>query len=485
MSFRGEIDSQSIRQLGTSEPEDLCKRENFKHSNDELPGGAMQGNTEFAARFVTDLSYESIPQEVLTRAKRQILDIIGVALAGSTQPVGKLAANFVQRTGGTSESTLWGTRLRSSAPQAAFANGVFSHATDYDDMWLPGAHPTGVTFPAAFSMAEAVHASGRQLLVSQVAGYEIMGKLHACVDQRGGWHPTPVFGTFGATAAVAKLLGLDPLRLQMAFGIAASEASGISLQSGTMTKPFHSGHAARNGVVAAMLAADGFSANPLVLDGAFFETFFGKDSSGHWLMTAMLGSPYHLVTPGIGIKMYPSGYHLHHSFEAALELVKKHNIGVEDVDSVELIVPRRGHFDRPNVRTGLEGKFSYQYHVAMAILDQKLTIESFHDERALARDVQDLLKKMTVRVDPAIPRNPDIVYYTIAIKLRDGKEVSAAQPLPRSHWRYPLARDEWVGKFRSNAARVLKEPNIEKIIDAVDKLEDLSDVNALTELLRQ
>jgi 2-methylcitrate dehydratase PrpD len=440
-------------------------------------------NTEFVARFVVDLKYENIPQEVVDRAKRQILDVIGVALAGSTQQVGKIAANFVQRTGGTPDCTVWGTQLRSSAPQAAFANGIFCHATDYDDMWLPGAHPTGVTFPAALAVGENLRASGRQLIVAQVAGYEIMGKLHACSDKRGGWHPTPVFGTFGAAAACAKLLGLDNLKLQIAFGIAASEASGISLHSGTMTKPFHSGHGARNGVVAAMLAADGFSANPHVLDGAFFETFFGERPSADWQITAMLGNPFHLASPGIGVKMYPSGYHLHHPFEAALELVKKHNITAQNISSIELIVPRRGHFDRANIRTGLEGKFSYQYHVAMAILDQKLTIESFHDERALAGDVQDLLKKMSVRVDPTIPQNPDIVFYTVAIKLTDGKEVSAAQPLPRSHWRYPLSRPEWEGKFRDNAARVLKQPAIDQVINLVDHLEELSDVRALTEAL--
>ncbi len=443
----------------------------------------MQGNTEFIARFVTDLKYESIPQEVVDRAKRQILDVLGVALAGSTQQVGKIAANFVQRTGGTSDCTVWGTKLRSSAPQAAFANGIFSHATDYDDMWLPGAHPTGVTFPATLAVAETVRASGRQLLAAQVAAYEVMGKLHAAADKRGGWHPTPVFGTFGAAAAAAKLLGLDPLKVQIAFGIASSEASGISLHSGTMTKPFHSGHGARNGVVAAMLAGDGFSANPHVLDGAFFRTFFGVDLSDNWVLTATLGNPFFLASPGIGVKMYPSGYHLHHPFEAALELVEKHGITAEKIAAIELIVPRRGHFDRPNIRTGLEGKFSYQYHVAMAILDQKLTIESFHDERALARDVQDLLKKMSVRVDPSIPRNPDIVYYTVAIKLQDGKEVSAAQPLPKSHWRYPLPRSEWEGKFRANGARVLKEQSVERIIKLIDTLEDLADVRALTEVL--
>ena len=113
-----------------------------------------------------------------------------------------------------------------------------------------------------------------------------------------------------------------------------------------------------------------------------------------------------------------------------------------------------------------------------------MTIESFHDQRALADDVQQLLKKISVRVDPAIPVNSDIVYETVVINLTDGREVSASEPLPRSHWRYPLPRDEWVGKFRANAARVLKESNIEKIIATVDKLEEVGDVNALTELIR-
>jgi 2-methylcitrate dehydratase PrpD len=444
----------------------------------------MERNTEFVARFVSELKYESIPREVIERAKRQILDVIGVGLAGSTQEVGKISRNFVERTGGTPECTVWGTTLRTSAPQAAFANGIACHATDYDDMWLPGAHPTGVIFPAALAVAEGRRASGRQLLTAQIAGYEIMGKMHACADARGGWHPTPVFGTFGAATAVAKLLGLDTLKTQIALGIAASEASGISLHSGTMTKPFHSGHGARNGVVAAMLAADGFSANRYVLDNGFFNTFFDQGAAGLWPLTSMLGNPFHLATPGIGVKMYPSGYHLHHPFEAALDLVRKHNITVEQIESVEIIVPRRGHFDRPEIHTGLEGKFSYQYHVAMALLDQKLTIESFHDKRALAQDVQDLLKKMSVRVDTSIPTNADITYYAVALTLRDGKRVSGAQPLPRSHWRYPLQREEWVGKFRDNAARVLKEPNVSRIIDTMDHLEELSDVSALTELLR-
>jgi 2-methylcitrate dehydratase PrpD len=443
----------------------------------------MRSNTEALARFVVELEYDAIPKEAVERTKRQILDVIGVALAGSTQPVGKLAANFLERSGGTPDCTVWGTQLRSSPPQAAFANGIFSHALDYDDMMLPGAHPTGVIFPATLAAAEALRASGKKLLVAQMAGYEIMGKLQSCVGRRGGWHPTSVFGTFGATASVGKVLDLDPLKVQMAFGIAASEASGIGAHSGTMTKPFHSGHGARNGVVAAMLAAEGFSANPKIFDAAFFETFYGDRPANDWQLTMFLGKPYHIMKPGIGIKMYPSGYYLHLTFEATMELVKQHNITPQDVISIEVSLPRRDNFDQPNLRTGLEGKFSHQYHVALAVLDRKATIESFHDERALAQDIQDFIKKISVGVAPSLPANPDFRYYRVAIRLRDGREFAAGQPLPRSHWRYPLQRSEWVGKFRDNAKRILKDPHVERVVELVDNLEDLSDVRDLTKTL--
>ena len=379
-----------------------------------------------------------------------------------------------------------GTPLRSSAPQAAFANGISSHALDYDDRWLPAAHPTCVTFPATLAVAEANRASGRKLLVAQTAGYEVMGKLHlfaASTLPRGGWHPTSVFGAFGATASAGKLLDLDRSRLQIAFGIAASEASGISANMGTMAKPFHAGHGARNGVVAAMLAADGFSGNPNVFDGAFFETFYGAQPSNDWQLTMSLGNPYHILNPGIGIKMYPSDGHLTFTFEAALSAVTKHAITPGDVASVEVHVPYKGNFDRPSLSTGLEGKFSYQYHVALAVLDRKATIASFQDERALAHDIQEFMKNVTVRVDPSLPSNRDSMYHRVTIRLRDGREVTGAEPLPRGHWRYPLQRSEYEGKFRENAGIVLQTQNVEKIIEMVDHLEDLPDVRVLTDAL--
>jgi 2-methylcitrate dehydratase PrpD len=446
----------------------------------------MTNNTESLAHFVAKLDYDSIPKEVVDRAKRQILDIIGVALAGSQQKAGLLAARFVQKTGGTSDCIVWGTPLRSSAPQAAFANGVSSHALDYDDRWLPPAHPTCVTLPATMAVAEANRVSGRKLLVAQTAGYEIMGKLHlfaASTLPRKSWHPTSVFGAFGAAASAGKLLDLDRSRLQIAFGIAASEASGISANMGTMAKPFHAGHGARNGVVAAMLAADGFSANLTVFDGAFFETFYGAQPSNDWQLTMSLGNPYHILNPGIGIKMYPSDGHLTFTFESALDAVTKHAITPDEVTSVEVQVPYKGNFDRPSLSTGLEGKFSYQYHVALAVLDRKATIASFQDERAFAHDIREFMKKVTIRVDPSIPGNREFMYHRVTIRLRDGREVTGAEPRPRGHWRYPLQRPEYEGKFRENASMALQKQNLEKIIEMVDHLEDLPDVRVLTDAL--
>jgi 2-methylcitrate dehydratase PrpD len=444
----------------------------------------VTSTTEALARFVVELEYDALPKEAVDLAKRQILDVIGVALAGSTQPVGRLAANFLRRIGGSLDCTVWGTPLRSSPPETAFVNGTFSHALDFDDRWLPGAHPTAVTFPATLAVAESLRSSGRKLLVAQTAGYEIMGKLQSCTVERGGWHPTCVFGTFGATAAAGKLLNLDLLKLRMAFGIAASEASGLRANIGTMTKPFHAGHGARNGVVAVMLTADGFSANPNVFDTGFFEAFYRARPSNDWQLTMSLGNPYHIINPGIGIKMYPSDGYLPLTFESTLQLVQQHKISAADVVSITISVARRDNFDRPLVHNGLEAKFSHQYLAALAVLGGKVIIESFDDERVLAEDVQDLMKKISMRVDPSLPKNPDFRRHPVTIRLRDGKEVTGAKPLARGHWRYPLQRSEWLGKFHDNATRVLSEQNVKKIIALIDDLENLDDVCVLTAALR-
>ncbi|MBI4524568.1 MAG: MmgE/PrpD family protein [Deltaproteobacteria bacterium] len=440
------------------------------------------GTTEKLAAFVVNLKYDHLPPEAVVRLKRQCLDTIGVGLAAVTEATGRIINRYVERVGGAPECTLLGSNFKSSPAEAAFANGTLCHALDYDDVWYPTAHPTGVTLPATLAMAEAGRVSGRDLIIAQMAAYEIMGKLHMAITSGAGWHGTPIFGSFGATAGCCKLLNMDERALCMAWGIAASTTSGVAGQLGTMTKPLHSGNSARVGVMAASLAAGGFTSNQQIFDDprGFFNAFYGSEGFDLTRVTFLLGNPFHLLSPGVGVKMYPSGYYMHHPFEAALQLVQQHEIRPRDVADVEVGIPRAGYFDRPVIQCGLEGKFSQQYHVAMAILDQKLEIESFSDKRALAPDVQEFLKKIKVRVDSSIPSARDLVYNPVTIRLTDGRNFTAKQDLPKSHWRYPLKREDWLEKFRNNAARALPDKRVERIIELVDKLEQLSDVRELT-----
>ena len=440
------------------------------------------GTTEKLAEFVAGLEYERIPAQAVALLKRQCLDTLGVGLAALTEPIASIVNGYVRNMGGNPECTLLGTKTRTSPADAALGNGTLCHALDFDDVWLPTAHPTGCTLPAVLAIAEAKRASGKELITAQMAAYEVMGKIHMAINGGAGWHGTAVFGTFGAAAGCCKLLGADEKAVRNAWGIAASSTGGIAGQLGTMMKPLHAGNSAHNGVMAAMLATSGFTGNDHVFDAqrGFFHSFY--QSVGHDLsrVTVQLANPFHIVSPGAGVKMYPSGYYMHHPFEAALSIVKKEGIEPRAVAAVEIGIPRAGYFDRPVIRVGLEGKFSQQYHAALAILDQKAEIESYSDQRALAPDMQDMLKKIKVRVDPSIPAAQDLVYNPVTIRLTDGREFTAKQDLPKSHWRYPLQREEWLGKLRGNASRVLPEKKVERIIQLVDRLEALTDVRELT-----
>lgn len=440
------------------------------------------GTTEKLASFVVGLKYEDIPPKAVSLLKRQCLDTIGVGLAGVTESSGPIISRYVQNMGGKPQCVVFGSNIKSSAADAAFANGTLCHALDYDDVWLPTAHPTGCTFPATLAVAEANRASGKALITAQMAAYEILGKVHMAINGAAGWHGTAVFGTFGAAAGCCKLLNADETAVRNAWGIAASSTGGIAGQLGTMTKPLHAGNSARAGVMAATLATSGFTGNDHVFDAhrGFFHAFYQSVGYDLSRVTVQLANPFHILSPGAGVKMYPSGYYMHHPYEAALAIVKTEGIEARAVADVEIGIPRAGYFDRPVIRVGLEGKFSQQYHAALAILDRKAEIESYSDERALAPDMQELLKKIKVRVDASIPSAQDLVYNPVTIRLKDGRQFTAKQDLPKSHWLYPLPREEWIGKFRSNALRVLPEKNVERIIQLVDNLEQLPDVRELT-----
>jgi 2-methylcitrate dehydratase PrpD len=442
----------------------------------------MTDTTRVLADFVAGLTLDALPHELVRKIGRQCLDVVGVAVAGVAEPA---AAAVRGLAGPGAEATVWCAGTTATRADAAFANATAAHALDYDDMWLPGAHPSAPIFPAALAVAEHLGASGAELVAAQAAGYEVMGRLHSAVSGRFGWHPTGVFGTFGAVAACGRLLGLSGELMAQAFGIASSMTGGIDGHSGTMTKPLHAGLAAHAGVRAALLAAGGFTASPTVFDGkrSFFDAFFATTTPQAWRLTVDLGRSFYPLNPGIGIKMYPAGYYLHQTFEAALDIVTAHSLSVEDIGSIRIGLTG-SRFDRPFPRTSLEAKFSLQYLAAMAVLYRRLTVDLFDESIVHSDEVRSVLSRIEGYVDPDLPANPDIAHNPVTVDCVDGRRFAASVTMPRSHWRYPLPRADWLAKFRANTARLDPAAGTE-LIDTFDHLADVPDVRAITALLAQ
>ncbi len=187
--------------------------------------------TDTLARFVVETSFSTISEQTRTNAKMHILDTLGVALAGVDQPAGAIALDYCRRLGASQEATIWGTRSKASVSTAAFANGLFAHALDFDDWdaFIHVGHPTSMLIGAALPLAENINASGKDLLRAYVLAIEVICKLAANAPnmQDRGFHSTPVFGSLGAAVACGSLLRLDATKLKAALGVAASAAGGI------------------------------------------------------------------------------------------------------------------------------------------------------------------------------------------------------------------------------------------------------------------
>src|SRR5207344_2339007 len=216
-------------------------------------------------------------------------------------------------------------------------------------------------------------------------------------------HKPGITGIVGATAAAIKLLGLDRTQALMAMGIAGSRAGSLSVNTGSMTKSSHSGHAARMGVECGLLAQKGWTASADVFGPkGFFDTFWGGDAQPH-LLVESFGAPFRMIKPGVGFKKHPSNYFTHRPIDAALALREEFSIAPAEIVRVEVNFPRFDYVNRPVPATGLDGKFSVQYATLIALLDGEITIDSFTNERRFAPDVEALLPRVKLTVDDAIP----------------------------------------------------------------------------------
>ncbi|ALL67439.1 MmgE/PrpD family protein [Paraburkholderia caribensis MBA4] len=431
--------------------------------------------------------FEDLPAEALRWARIGIIDTVGVTLAGASEPCARIAHAVASPSLG--DALVFGRRERMKPSDAALVNGTAAHALDFDDCSNTlGGHPSAPILPALFALAECSHASGRELVAAYVAGFEAQARLAHAVNFHHydkGWHPTATLGVFGACAAAARLMRLDAKQTATALSIAASFASGVKANFGTMTKPLHVGHASRNGLIAAQLAREGFTAGDEAFEHrqGFFNVYNG---AGHYDADAAMRSwaePLDIVEPGIAIKQYPCCGSTHPAIDAMLMLVAEHRLTPEQVERViSRTHPRRlQHTNRPHPQSALDAKFSVQYCVARALAQGRVVLSDFEDDAYADPDIQSVMRKVTAEPDPLADQQPDHFGAEVVVELRDGRRVSkrvaraagrtSANPLPD-------ARIE--AKFLDCASHALGRDACERALAALWQVERMADVAAFT-----
>ena len=456
------------------------------------------GATEKIARFIVNTGYEDIPGDAVEKAKRTALDCLGATLAGVVEPVSQTITGYIAKLGGPPQASVIGAGLKVSAPDAALANGAIAHALDYDDCGVKIGHPSVLVLPALLSLGEHLGASGQDTLTAYILGLEVEGKLALHADfklMQSRLNHQSWYGSIGAAAACARLLRLDVAKTRMALGIAANFACGLSANHGSMAGAMAAGNACRNGVVAALMAQEGITANPDIIEAknGFYDTLVG---AGHYDAESMaegVGNPFYILSPGIGLKKYPSCYHTHRALDGVFQLLGEHRLSDKDIAEVDVGTSERAMrvlaFSEP--ATPYQAKYSMPYCIAAAVVDHQVTLDTFTSHKFEDRNIVETRKKVRLSF-PDVPIWPgladvgpdtEFVGNPVTIRTTDGRSYSARVDIPRGDPALPLTDDELLEKYRDCARSQLRPDDIERSVDLVLGLETVADIGTLMAIL--
>ncbi len=447
--------------------------------------------TKALARFVADTVYDDLPKNVVRRAKQCLLDALGVMSAGASTNEGRQIMEFTERLGCRKESTVIGGRMTSSL-NAAFTNGTLGEIVELNDgARIMAGHPSSVVTPATLAVAEKSGASGKDVITATVVGYDVAIRIGAAMfphHRIRGFINTGTSGTFGATAAACKVLGLDEESIASAHGIAGFLAPVSLFESfmGTTIKPAHGGQAAEVGVKSALLAKEGFSGAHTILEGSagFIQATADKFDLNR--LTEKLGEEYKIMD--VYFKPYACCRHTHGAIDAVLELIAKHNVNPDDVESI-LVKTNSGAFrtvcryaEQLDPYTSFQ--FSLPYVVAIALVDRKVGPSQFDDEKTRNSEVHELMRKVKCILDPELDRlYPKRRPTAVEIITKNGEVLVARTDFPKGATENPLTALQLRTKFKDLTSKVLGE-KAEKVMEIVDNIESWGNVDELMSLFR-
>ncbi len=444
-----------------------------------------QAITARLAALGDPITFAALPDEIAEVARHCVLDWLACTIAGAAEPLATILRAEVVASDTSSDATIVGTGERASALTAALVNGATSHALDFDDTHeaLLG-HPTVPVLPALAALAEREGRNGADLLAALVAGIEVecrLGALLGTAHYAQGWHNTATLGTFGAAAACAHMLGLDAVQTRHALGLAGTQAGGLKSGFGTMAKALHAGKAAQNGLLSALLARGGYTANPDIVETA--QGFAACLAAGVVLDPAVLdGWEGRWMTRDVLFKYHAACYLTHAPINAVSELrAELAGGGAEEVEAIEIRIEpaalRVCNIAEP--QTGLEGKFSLRATAAMTLLGHDMAdLATYSDERVTEGSVVAVRDRVTVIGDERVP----FMQASVAMRLRDGRSLraeadcSVAAPDLAGQW------DALVRKFVALVGPVLGRERADELVECVRGLHGLDDVGTLLRL---
>jgi 2-methylcitrate dehydratase PrpD len=444
--------------------------------------------TRQTANFVASLVPADLPDRCLEAARIGILDCVGTMIAGAREhPVRIVSAMLAASTQNDGAPEIPSGR-NLAASDAALVNGVAAHVLDYDDVALSG-HPSAVLVPAILAEGWSTDASGSDAVAAYVAGYELWAQVAAFepgnLHER-GFHPTAVMGALASAAASARLRKLDPEKSAHAIAIAASLASGLVANFGTMTKSLHAGRAAQSGVLAARLADQGFTASLDVIEHptGFLRAHSPSGAPDVENGLVDIGTNWRLAKLGVNVKRYPTCYATHRSIDAMLDLVDEHKLKAEDVREVRVhtgatqkLMLRNNH---PG--TGLEAKFSMEFAMAAALVAGRVGLAELTDEFVTRPEVSSLFAKVRcTTTDEAMPGDPAFAPSDqVSVVLASGKMLEHVPVVhAKGSWQKPLTRTELKDKFLDCAKRALSSTHAEGLFDQLWHLQDQGSIRDL------
>jgi 2-methylcitrate dehydratase PrpD len=438
--------------------------------------------TRALGAHLASFRFEDLPGEAVQAARRGILDWIGCAAAGSGHPTITKLLTVLIAAAGAGEARVIGRRERLGVLEAPIANGQMGHVLDYDDTHMGGVvlHTSSPVLAALIALVERSDVSGREFIAAYAAGFEAGVRVGQASPRHheGGWHLTGTLGAVAAGAACAKLLGADARQMTHALGISATQAAGMQQNRGTMCKSFHAGKAASSGVLAGLLAREGFDSSEEIIEGVKGYCRIYSSESRPEAVLAELGTRWEIVNNGH--KPYACGVVLHPAIDAVLDLRAHARLDPREVDAIELevhpLVISITGVEKP--QTGLQSKFSIYHSAAVAFLDGDAGIAQYTDARARDGAVVALRGKVRVRTSERL-RKDEARAAVVCGNLRQDTHIEHASGTVAN----PMSDAALERKWKANAEPVFGSDRAARIAEAVWELDRLASMRRLTELL--